>query len=71
MAGQVSRAVRLCGTEQVDPASGMLKARPLSVELENGALRYVRLGGPRKLEVAQLDFTAVVPNGRSIAPPTL
>ena len=45
MAAEVSRPVRLCGTEKVDPASRVLKAGPLSVELENGALRYVRLGG--------------------------
>jgi len=45
MAAKVSRAVALCGTEQVDPASRVLRAGPLSVELENGAIRYVRLGG--------------------------
>ena len=44
MAG-LSRAIALCGTEQVDPPSRVLRAGPLSVELENGALRYVRLGG--------------------------
>ena len=45
MAGQASRAVQLCGTEEVGQPSRMLKAGPLSVELEDGALRYVRLGG--------------------------
>jgi hypothetical protein len=45
MATEVSRPVKLCGTEQVDPASRVLRAGPLSAELENGALRYVRLGG--------------------------
>src|SRR6187401_3147669 len=44
MAG-LSRAIALCGTEQVDPPSRVLRAGPLSVELQNGALRYVRLGG--------------------------
>src|SRR5256885_14765756 len=45
MAARVARAVALCGTEQVDPASRVLCAGPLAVELENGALRYVGLGG--------------------------
>jgi hypothetical protein len=36
-----SRAVRLCGTEEVDPPSRKLTAGPLTVELENGQLRYV------------------------------
>ena len=41
----VSRAVRLCGTELVDPPMRTLTAGPLSAELDNGALRYVRFGG--------------------------
>src|SRR5258706_14843647 len=45
MAAKVSRAVVLCGTAEVDPASRVLRAGPLSVEFENGAIRYVRLGG--------------------------
>jgi D-apionolactonase len=45
MIENTSRAVRLCGTEEVDPPSRRLRAGALSVELENGALRYVRLGG--------------------------
>ncbi len=40
-----SRAVRLCGTEQVAPPFRTLLAGPLSVEFDNGALRYVRVGG--------------------------
>ena len=44
MAG-LSHAIALCGTEEVDPPSRLLRAGPLSVELQNGALRYVRLGG--------------------------
>jgi hypothetical protein len=40
-----SRAVMLCGTAQVDPPPRVLRAGPLSVEFENGALRYVRFGG--------------------------
>lgn len=35
----------MCGTEQVDPQLRTLRAGPLSVELDNGALRYVRVGG--------------------------
>src|SRR3546814_706999 len=40
-----SRAVMLCGTEPTETPSRVLAAGPLSVEFENGALRYVRLGG--------------------------
>jgi D-apionolactonase len=40
-----SRAVMLCGTEHEDPPARVLRAGPLSVEFENGALRYVRFGG--------------------------
>ncbi|TIM26134.1 MAG: hypothetical protein E5Y63_31060 [Mesorhizobium sp.] len=39
------RAIRLCGTEQVDPQLRTLRAGPLSVEFDNGAIRYVRIGG--------------------------
>ena len=39
------RAVMLCGTEHQDPPVRVLRAGPLSVEFENGALRYVRFGG--------------------------
>ncbi|MBX3566487.1 MAG: hypothetical protein KF914_00420 [Rhizobiaceae bacterium] len=41
----VSRAIILCGTEQVDPPLRTLKAGPLSVEFDNGGLRYVRIAG--------------------------
>jgi hypothetical protein len=40
----VSRAVRLCGTEQLDPPVRILTAGLLSAELDNGALRYIRFG---------------------------
>jgi D-apionolactonase len=40
-----SRAVMLYGTEQEDPPARLLRAGPLSVEFENGALRYIRFGG--------------------------
>jgi hypothetical protein len=45
MAASFSRAVKLCGTEEAESASQVLQAGPLSVELENGGLRYVRFHG--------------------------
>jgi hypothetical protein len=45
MAAEASRAVKLCGTEDVDPSSRVLVAGPLSAELENGQLRYIRFDG--------------------------
>ena len=44
-----SRAVMLCGTEEKEPAARLLRAGPLSVEFENGALRYVRFNGTEVL----------------------
>jgi D-apionolactonase len=41
----VSRAIKLCGTEQLDVPGPVLTAGPLSVELDNGNLRYLRVGG--------------------------
>jgi D-apionolactonase len=41
----ISRAVKLYGTEAVDEPTRTLTAGSLSVELDNGALRYVRIGG--------------------------
>jgi hypothetical protein len=40
-----SRAIILCGTEQPDVVGRTLTAGPLSVELDNGQLRYLKLGG--------------------------
>lgn len=40
----VSRAIRLYGTELVDAPTRTLRAGALSVELENGALRYITIG---------------------------
>jgi len=45
MTSSPSLAVKLCGTELTDAPSRLLKAGPLSVELENGALRYVKWNG--------------------------
>ena len=44
-----SRAVKLCGTDATDPQSLRLSAGDLSLELENGQLRYVRFGGVEAL----------------------
>ncbi len=41
----VSRAIKLCGTEESDPPVRVLRAGPLSVELEAGNLRYIRFAG--------------------------
>ena len=40
-----SRAIRLFGTEQPAPSMRILRAGPLSAELEDGNLRYIRLNG--------------------------
>jgi hypothetical protein len=44
-----SRAVKLCGTEEVDPPSQKLTAGPLTAELENGQLRYIAFKGVEAL----------------------
>src|SRR5882724_5512648 len=41
----VSKAIALCGTEQPDVPGRMLTAGPLSVEFDNGQLRYLRVNG--------------------------
>jgi hypothetical protein len=41
----VSRAVKLCGTEQPDVVGRILTAGPLSAEFDNGNLRYLKVGG--------------------------
>ena len=45
MTSAASRAIRLCGTEQLELPLRKLRAGPLSVEFDNGALRYIRIGG--------------------------
>jgi len=40
-----SRAIALFGTDEPVSASKMLRAGPLTVEFDNGALRYVKVGG--------------------------
>jgi D-apionolactonase len=42
---RASRAVRLCGTEAIDPPSRRLVAGLLAAELQNGQLRYVTFAG--------------------------
>lgn len=44
-----SRAVKLCGTEEIDPPSRKLTAGPLTAELENGQLRYIAFNGVEAL----------------------
>jgi hypothetical protein len=39
------RATKLCGTEQPDVTGRILTAGPLSVELDNGNLRYLKVAG--------------------------
>ncbi|HTZ68474.1 MAG TPA: hypothetical protein VMB83_13650 [Roseiarcus sp.] len=39
------RAVKLCGTEEIDPPSRKLAAGPLTAELESGQLRYIAFDG--------------------------
>lgn len=46
-----SRAVVLCGTEQPDTPGRVLKAGPLSVEFDNGQLRYLKVHGVEVLRV--------------------
>jgi D-apionolactonase len=40
-----SRSIKLCGTEQVDVVGQTLRAGPLTVELDNGNLRYLKVAG--------------------------
>lgn len=40
-----SHAIKLCGTEQPDVAGRILTAGPLSVEFDNGNLRYLKVAG--------------------------
>lgn len=41
----ISRAVALCGTEQVDPPLRRLEAGTMTADFDNGAVRYIRIGG--------------------------
>ena len=45
MTTPISRAIALCGTEQPDVPGRMLKAGPMSVEFDNGQLRYLKVSG--------------------------
>lgn len=40
-----AKAIALCGTEQPDVVGRILKAGPMSVEFDNGQLRYLRVNG--------------------------
>lgn len=46
-----SRAIALCGTEQPDVVGRILTAGPISVEFDNGQLRYLRMNGVEVLRV--------------------
>jgi hypothetical protein len=41
----ISKAFALCGTEQPDTPGRILKAGPMSVEFDNGQLRYLKVNG--------------------------
>ena len=47
----ISKSLALCGTEQPDIPGRILKAGPLSVELDNGQLRYLKVNGVEVLRV--------------------
>jgi D-apionolactonase len=47
---EVNEAIALFGTDEPRPQSVVLRAGPLSVELENGALRFVRYAGVQALQ---------------------
>lgn len=46
-----ARAIALCGTEQPDTPGRILTAGPLSVEFDNGQLRYLKVNGVEVLRV--------------------
>ena len=48
---KVSRAIALCGTEQPDVAGKIFTAGPMSVEFDNGQLRYLKIGGTEVLRM--------------------
>ena len=50
-APSISKAIALCGTEQPDTTGRMLTAGPLSVEFDNGQLRYLKVSGVEVLRV--------------------
>ncbi len=41
----VSRAIKLCGTDQPDVPGRLLRAGPIEVEFDNGQLRYLKVNG--------------------------
>jgi hypothetical protein len=47
----ISRAIKLCGTDEPDVAGRILKAGPMQVEFGNGQLRYLKVGGVEVLRV--------------------
>jgi hypothetical protein len=49
MSAEISPAIKLCGTEEPDVPGRVLRAGPLSVELENGNIRHIRFAGAEVL----------------------
>jgi hypothetical protein len=47
----ISRAIKLCGTDEPDVPGRILKAGPMQVEFGNGQLRYLKVGGVEVLRV--------------------
>ncbi|HEY6511150.1 MAG TPA: hypothetical protein VI032_04185 [Burkholderiaceae bacterium] len=47
----ISRAIKLCGTDEPDVTGRILKAGPMQVEFGNGQLRYLKVGGVEVLRV--------------------
>src|ERR1700752_1554763 len=62
----LSRAIALCGTEQPDVVGRTLTAGPMSVELDNGQLRYLRVGGVEVLRAVA--FLGRDQNGGTFVP---
>jgi hypothetical protein len=49
LAAEISLGIKLCGTDEPDIRGRSLRAGPLSVELENGNVRYIRYAGSEVL----------------------
>ncbi|CAN5131648.1 hypothetical protein BH11PSE9_BH11PSE9_38030 [soil metagenome] len=63
---KASGAIKRCGTEQADVIGRTLTAGPLSVELDNGNLRYLSVGGVEVLRA--LSFLVRDPNWGTCVP---
>ncbi|CAN5919397.1 hypothetical protein BH11PSE8_BH11PSE8_28090 [soil metagenome] len=63
---KASSAIKRCGTEQPDVVGRTLTAGPLTVELDNGNLRYLSVGGVEVLRA--LSFLVRDPNWGTCVP---